>query len=270
MSRGSVVKRKRLGFTLIEVLISMLIVGIISLVFIRLFSSTLDATSRITDQNALMHEAQIAEQVIASRIKLAWKVFPPGTSIRINSGMTTHNFLADSDTWVVGTDPILAMILPPRVPGYTALCSASNPDYCFRFFAYYAFRRIDYLNAVSPTSAEALFPDPLNENTWVIMEFRRTLTNITDPDAITAPSGDAIYSGVKGRLLVEYVQPEQDSPIYKIFTMNLDGSVDLSLRMVRHTGKRTYHAPSTTEPPLTIKAVPRNLGVGSSPTDSAD
>ncbi|WP_457636968.1 PulJ/GspJ family protein [Oceanithermus sp.] len=255
-------KEGRAGFTLLEVLISLLIFGVISLAFIRIFSTTLDATSRITDRNELLLEAEIAEQIIASRVKLAWEVFPSGTSIYINDGATTRNYLAGSNTWVVGTDPILALVLPPREPGKTGLCSASNPDYCFRFFAYYAFRRSDYLSAVSPTSAEALFPDSQNGDTWVIMEFRRTLTDITDPANITPPNGDSIYSGAKGRLLVEYVQPEQVSPTYTLFTVNADKTVDLALRMLKHTSRRDYHSPRVDEPPLTIKVVPRNLGVG--------
>ncbi|WP_457629880.1 type IV pilus modification PilV family protein [Oceanithermus sp.] len=250
------------GFSLIEVLTSLLILGIISLAFIRIFSTTLDATGRINDRNTLLHEAQLAEQIIASRVKLAWEVFPPGTSIRINNGATTRNHLAGSNTWVVGSDPMLALVLPPKKPGYTERCDTSNPDFCFRFFAYYAFRRSDYLSAVSPTSAEALFPDSQNDDTWVIMEFRRVLTNVTDPSTIAPPNGDSIYAGVKGRLLVEYVQPETDSPAYSLFTVNPDKSVDVALRMIRHTSKRDYRAPKASEPPLTIRVVPRNLGVG--------
>jgi len=255
-------KASRLGFTLLEVLISLLILGIISLAFIRIFSTTLDATDRITDRNALLHEAQIAEQVIANRVKLAWYIFPPGTSIYINNGATTHNYLASSNTWVVGTDPILAMVLPPKKPGHTEMCDSSHRKYCFRFYAYYAFKRSDYINAVSPSSAEALYPDSNNGDTWVIMEFRRTLTNVTDPANITPPNGDAVFASVKGRLLVEYIQPEQVSPSYSLFTVRPDSSVDIAIRMLRHSSRRDYHVPKTSDPPLTIRVVPRNLGVG--------
>jgi len=250
------------GFTLLEVLVSMLILGIISLAFIRMFSTTLDATNRITDRNKLLREAQIAERIIAARIQLAWKVFPPGTSVKINGGKTTHNHLAGSDTWVVGRDPMLAMILPPLEPENYKKCSPARPRNCFRFFAYYAFRRSDYLGAVSPNSAEALFPDPKNDSTWVIMEYRRTLTNITDPNTITPPSGGSIYAGTKGRLLIEYVQPENVSPAYKLFSIFPDGSVGIQLRMLMKSSKRIYHAPPIADGPLTIRAVPRNLGAG--------
>jgi len=250
------------GFTLLEILISMLMLGIISLAFIRMFSTTLDATSQITDRNQLLQEAQIAERIMAARIQLAWKVFPPGTSIKINDGDTTRNHLAGSNTWVVGTDPILAMVLPPREPENYQQCSTAKPDYCFRFFAYYAFRRSDYLSAVAAGSAEALFPDPKNDPTWVIMEYRRTLTNTNDPATITPPNGEAIYAGTKGRLLLEYVQPESISPTYNLFTVYPDSSVGVQLRMLMNSSKRAYHAPATADAPLTIRAVPRNLGVG--------
>ena len=254
-------KRSR-GFTLLEILVSMLILGIISLAFIRMFSTTLDAAGRIADSNQLLQEAQVAERIMAARIKLAWKVFPPGTSIKINNGATTYNYLAGSDTCVVGTDPMLAMILPPRKPENYQQCSATNPDACFRFFAYYSFRRSDYLSAVAPGSAEALFPDSKNDSTWVIMEYRRTLTNTNDPSTITPPNGEAIYTGTKGRLLIEYVQPQDASPTYTLFTISPDSSVEVQLRMLMNTSKRTYRAPPKTDAPLTIRAVPRNLGVG--------
>jgi len=249
------------GFTLLEILVSLLILGIISVAFIKVFSSTLEATNQINDKNELLHEAQIAQQVIASRVKVAWEVFPPGTSIYLNNGKTTKNYLGGSHTWIVGKDPILAMILPPKKPGHTELCDSSHRRYCFRFYAYFAYRRSDYLAAVSATSADALPPDSMNDDTWVIMEFRKTLTNIQDPNDILPPSsGD--YPGVRARLLVEYVQPETESPTYTLFTIRPDKSVDISLRMIRHEGKRDTRAPGASEPPLTIRAVPRNLGVG--------
>lgn len=266
------IKRARLsgsqrnGFTILEVLLSLLILGIISLAFIRIFSVTLDATNRINSRNSLLHEAQIAVQVIASRVKLAWYVFPDGTRIRINGGATTRNHLAKSNTWVVGTDPILALVLPPKMPGKTELCNPANPGfdsgYCFRFFAYYAIRRSDYLAAISSTSSEALFPDNYNDDTWVIMEFRRRLVGITNPSAITPPNGGPMYAGVKGRLLIEYVQPESESPMYSLFTVQPDSSVVLSLRMLQHASKRDYRVPGKADPPLISRATPRNLNAG--------
>jgi len=253
---------KKNGFTLIEVLISLVIFSIISVAFIHFFSTTLDATDRINDRNDLLHEAQIAEQIMASKAKLAWRIFPPGTSIYMNDGKTTKNYLADSNKWIVGTDPIIAMILPPITPGFTNKCTNANRRYCFRFYAYYAIRRSDYINAISKGSAEALPPDELNKNTWVIMEFRRTITNVTDPSTITPPAGEAIYRSTKGRLLVEYVQPENYIPNYKIFNIYPDSAIDISIRMLKRSNRRVYRVPAKTEPPLTTRVLPRNLNAG--------
>ncbi len=243
----------------------MVVIAFLSIAFIRIFSTTLDATRRINDRNQLLYEAQIAEKVMAARIKLAWYVYPNGSRILINNGQTTFNALAGSNTWTVGSDPIIAMILPPKIPGRVSQCSTSNPEYCFRFFAYYAFPRSHYLTSIAASSAEALFPDPPNDSTWVLMEFRANLTNyhIGCP-TIPPPNNDAVYAGKKARLLAEYVQPESTSPSYTIFTVHSDGTIDLALRMLKHTSKRSYHAPLASQPALTFSAAPRNIGVGCS------
>ena len=254
----------RPGFTLLEVLVTLAILGVLGLVFVRVFTSTLDASSHITARNELLHEAQIAQQIVAAKAKLAWHVYPPGTTIRINNGQTTRNALATSSQWTVGSDPFLALVLPPEKPGGT--CAAGATDGCYRFYAYYAFPRSHYLASIAPTSSQALPPDPRNDATWVIMEYRTALVgfvpNTGDSPSCTntpVPSGGLPGSG---RLLVEYVQPETASPGYTLFTVLPDGSVELSLRMQRRTQKRSIRVPPPGEPPLTLKAVPRNLRIG--------
>ena len=248
------------GFTLIEVLVALGILGLLGLAFVRIFSSTFDATSNITARNDLLHEAQIAQQLIASKVKLAWYVYPTGTTIKINNGATTANALAGSNTWTVGSDPFLALVLPPQDP--TQNCTPTDKDGCYRFYAYYAFPRSHYLSAISASSSQRLDPDPRNDNTWVIMEYRTALTAFTpNPSCSNIPTPNGGLPG-GGRLLVEYVQPESDTPSYTIFAVQPDNSVVLSLRMVKDTVKRTIRLPAPSGTPLELKTTPRNYRVG--------
>jgi len=255
--------RRTRAFTLLEVLIALAILGVLGLVFVRIFVSTLDASSQINVRNELLQEAQIAEQIIASKVKLAWYVYPPGTTLKINNGATTRNALADTQDWQVGADPIVALVLPPENPA--ADCT-SDPLGCYSFYAYYAFPRAHYVASIGPSSAQRLDPDPRNDGTWVIMEFRTRLSgfvpNTEDtPSCTNTPVPNGGLSG-GGRLLVEYVQPESDPPAYSIFNVLPDGTVELHLRMRKETHRRRIVVPPTSDPPLTLKASPRNLRVG--------
>jgi len=259
-------RRSKLAFTLLEVVVTLAILGVLSLIFVRIFSSTFDATDSISVRNELLHEAQIAEQVIASKAKLAWYVYPPGATIKMNNGKTTANALAGSHYWTVGggaDQPFLALVLPPENP---RLSCATDNEGCFRFYAYYAFPRSYYLdpNVIAPTSSQRLDPDPRNDDTWVIMEFRTALKGFS-PDASCSniPLPDGGLAG-GGRLLVEYVQPQSTTPGYSIFTVKPDGSVELRLRMLKRTRKRVVRVPPPNRPPLTLKAAPRNLRIGCS------
>ncbi|XOB97830.1 type II secretion system protein J [Deinococcota bacterium DY0809b] len=258
----------RRGFTLLEVLVALAILGFLGFVFVRIFSSTFDATGNISARNELLHEAQIAQQLIASKVKLAWYVYPVGTSIKINGGKTTANALAGSSSWTVGggpDQPFLALVLPPKDPRRDC---ASDRDGCYRFYAYYAFPRSYYLDdeVIAPGSDQRLDPDPRNDGTWVLMEFRGVLSGFApntkaNPPCTNTPVPNGGLDG-SGRLLVEYVQPQDASPGYTIFSVLPDGSVELRLRMLKKTANRTVRVPPRDRPPLTLKAVPRNYRVG--------
>lgn len=250
------------AFTLLEVLVTLLIVGLLGAVFLRVFLSTMDASGNVNARNELLHEAQVAEQIIASRVKAAWYVYPPGTDIVINGGNTTKNAFKGSSHWIVGDDPFLALVLPPDEPSKAC---AAYPEGCYWFYAYYAFPRSHYRSAVGAGSTNQLPADPRNDKTWVVMEFRKRLGGFTPNNHCTnipVPAGGLSGSG---RLLIEYVQPQSDAPAYTIFTVNPDQSVDLRLRMGKRTKRREVRVPPPSDPPLTLRAVPRNLGVGCSP-----
>ncbi|WP_456476633.1 prepilin-type N-terminal cleavage/methylation domain-containing protein [Oceanithermus sp.] len=252
---------KRSGaFTLIEVLITLLILGILGVAFVRILGTTLHATGRINAENELLGEAQIAEQIIASKAMAAWYLYPPGTDLEFNGGATTYNALAGSSTWTVGSDPILAMILPPREPG--GGCTSGGPtEGCYRLLAYYAFPRSHYQASVGST--QQLQSDPRNDDTWVLMEFRANLYGfVPDTTCSNVPVPDGGFSGLSGRLLVEYVQPETEAPSYTIFNVQPDGRVVLHLRMRKAIAGTTLKVPRASQPPLSLEVNARNFLLG--------
>jgi len=248
------------AFTLIELLIALLILGILGVAFVRIMSTSLHATGRINADNELLGEAQIAEQIIASKAMTAWYFYPPGTEVKFNGGDTTYNALAESSTWRVGSDPILAMILPPRNFG-GGCTSGGATEGCYRLLAYYAFPRSHYQTSVGAT--QQLQDDPRNDDTWVLMEFRANLYGF-EPNATCSniPIPDGGFSGLSGRLLVEYVQPETEAPNYTIFDVQPDGRVVLNLRMRKAITGTTLKVPRASQPPLSLEVNARNFLVG--------
>lgn len=265
--------RTRRGFTLIEILVALTVLAVLMLAFVQFYSGTLRTTASLQIQNELLSEGQLAHHLIASRIKEAWYVWPPASTLQLAStGWTTANTLRGGRNWTAG--PLfLAMILPPERD--RVRCS-DDVKGCFRFFAYYPMKRSYYLTHASP--AETLEPAPPNDDkVWVLMEYRahyRPGTNCPvradgkpDPTVLT-------YRGGRGRFLVDYVQPLNDPwdrtydyPALFGYARDLHGrvrAVTVSLRFAREVRGRVYRVPATTEP-LTITVEPRNLRVQADP-----
>jgi len=258
------------GFTLIEILVALAVLAVLMLAFVLFFRGTLRASSSLQVQNELMSEAQVAHQLVASRIKEAWYLWPPGSVLRLaGSGWTTRNTLDGGRDWAVGPK-FLAMILPPSKDGVA--CSADREG-CFRFFAYYPMRRDHYVARASPV--EALDPDPANDGkVWVLMEYRSVYRKggaaacPVRADGSPEP-GETAYRGKRGRLLVDFVQPFSDpwDPGFNypgFFDFRTAGTsvtaVTVRLRLAREVRGRVYRVPR--EPgSLTLTVQPNNLGV---------
>ncbi len=260
----------RKGFTLLEILVALAILAVLMLAFVRFFGSTLKASSNLQVQNELLSEAQVAHQLVASRIKEAWYVWPPHSVLRLaNSGWTTRNTLDGGRNWTVGPT-FLAMILPPQKDGIS--CTTDKAG-CFRFFAYFPMKRDHYVTHAS--AAEALDPDSQNDGkVWVLMEYRSfyrrhgTATCPVSADGHPNPAETA-YRGKRGRLLVDYVQPPSDpwDPTYDypgLFDFQTSGgdvtAVTVRLRLARLVRGRVYRVPAQAGA-LTLTVEPKNLGV---------
>lgn len=277
------------GFTLVELLIGLFLTGLI-LVFIgSLITSSAQDTSRISSNADVIKDGQIAQQLITGRLSEAIYVWPgTSSSFLLSSGVTTKNTVGiPGQQWRVNTDPFVAMVLPPtgtasyNTTGTITNCTASTTDGCYRFFAYYAMKRS---NLSILASTEKPKSDPINDNQWVLMEYRANLFDNTGSGAWTPnyiqdyPGGPkrltswppAIYyissagQPRSGVLLVDYVQPNSVT-----FTVARpsgvatgpavpNGTVNFSFKMQRLVGSSALRATGMAGEPLGAVVSPRN------------
>ena len=277
------------GFTLIELLISMAILGVLMLAFTQIFGGSLRASSEINSRNELISEGQVAQQLIASRLQGAYYLYA-GTLQLTDSATTTNTVRSGAgQNWTIGTDPFVAMLVPPTSIG---TCQSGQTQNCFTFYAYYPMLRSSLISAVPASSPPA---DPNNANTWVLMEYRANIVdnvnrNSTTTNCLTGqgqgqlscpPLPGTTYGtgyfgdGRSGKMLVDYVQPTTSTPTYTMFsickpaastalpcptgtTTSSPSQIDFDLRFLKNRGSKTISAPSSTAP-LSTHIYPRNL-----------
>ncbi len=282
------------GFTLVEMLISMVILGILMLAFTQIFGGSLRASSEINSRNELVNEGQIAQQLITSKLQGAYYLYT-GTLQLTSGGDTTKNTVRSGagQSWAVGTDPFVAILVPPTMSpspaaGAPSQCpvdsasssvKASNNQFCFTFYAYYPMRRGSFVTNVPNSSPPA---DPNNENGWVLMEYRanvfdgvdRSGDQLRNPPLPGTASGTG-YTGRSGQMLVDYVQPATSTPTYTMFrvcdprlsiaqpncpvgtTATSPRLVDFDLRLLQNRVGKKLSAPAGSEA-LRTRVYPRN------------
>ena len=254
----------RQGLSLIEVLISIAVLGVVMAAVIQIFTSTMRVSADVNAQNTILHEGQIALQLVTARLNEALYIVPSGTTLNLSSSDTATNTLSGtpSQSWTVGTDPILALVLPPEDGDSSVVCSPTSvATACPRFFAYYPIKRSAYLTSSLPSS---LKPDPNAANdasTWMLMEYRGTfdapLPAQMTPADLT--SNFAQVQGNAGQLVVDYVQPEASAPAYTLFSLDTaDRSVTFRLRMLQAVRSKDKRVAQFGSSPLEVKVYPRN------------
>ncbi len=258
--------RKSRGLTLLEVLIAMAILGILLLAFTQLFTGSLRASSEVNARNELLYEGQIAQQLIAARLQQAAYIYPNGTTLQLtNSGTTTKNTVRSGagQNWIMGTDPFIAMLLPPEQSG--GVCQTGNLEFCFSFFAYYPMRRGTFVSS-SISSANKPDPNPTNEDMWLLMEYRanvvdgvdRSSSSLLSPPTSLTSFNAFIKSKSSGRILVDYVQPSNDAPAYTMFNVNeAEKWIDFELRLLQNRSGKALVVPGTGSS-LDVRVYPRN------------
>lgn len=251
------------GFTLVEVLISLGILGIIITVLFQTIGSTTGLSNTTNSSNDLIREGQIAQQLLNARFKEACYVYPPSNTLTLAaSGFTTQN--GAGNTWTVNTHPIVAVILPPE-----------PSDTRYRFLAYYAIPRSQYVNSAATSSNPGA--DVNNDSSvWMLMEYRRLINvsnSVTFPSrfcADLASNSNFVITGGNAQLLTDYISPVATSTeLFSVGGTTTNGSaafVEYNLRLQKTTrgdgDNNTVSvgggASGTT---LTAKVYPVNLGL---------
>lgn len=253
------------GFTLVEMLVVMGILAVVMLALSQTFIGGSRTTTLAMARAELQQETVNAEQLIGSRVKGAWYVFPPAQALALGSGNLRRNPLGSGGDWTVGTHPILAMILPPETP--TVPCTSDN-DGCYSFYAYYPVKRSVWVGGTSGASNPG--SDAANDaSAWVLVEYYDYYqgTNSAPSLPLTLPP----IANSEANLLSDYVAPTTNvgsGTNYKMFDHVMDPAdpagtsvlgVRINLATQRQVAGRVVRLPDATGT-YALSAYPQNLG----------
>ncbi len=269
------------GFTLLEVLIALALFALLGVAINDLLKVGVVTVAAAGARSSVLQDGQMAQQIIAGRLSEAIYVYPKMSSstaaaVLTSSGITTQNTAGPSggQKWRVGTDPFMAMILPPRSPGATCTLSTVTDDDategntagCYRLFAYYAVRR-DTLASSTLANSQKPPQDPNNADKWVLMEYRASLNDGTiawTPTYDTLGNGSitnapalngtgTMFMGRAGRILTDYIKPAsvvfniQTAPPVLPDTQPI-GTVQFSFNVAQTAGGTTQTANPDADP----------------------
>lgn len=266
-------KRKgREGFTLMELLVGMAIMGIVLTALVNYFSQSSRVAVQSSSRAELQQEILNAQQLIIGKLKEAWYIYPAGSVINMTGSELTKRpsgVATNPNTWTVGTDPIVAMVLPPEVAG--------SP---YRFLAYYPVKRSVWVAGTTSDSWRNPGPDDLNGDTWILAEYRGTLAASFAPTAYPPSTPPAVPTSNTPNILSDYVAPTVTTtgfttaaPIDSTYTMfsllsatgaatsttNPVTGVTFNLATTRKTGGTTLRLPNATDE-YSLTVYPTNLG----------
>ena len=273
------------GFTIVEMLVAVVLLGLVTAAFANFFVGTVRTTGTLNARNELTTEGQIAHQIISSRLQEGWWVFPNGSNITLSSSnawqVTRPSSIGGGTTWTVGGN-FVAVVLPPQ--SASAACATSTQG-CYRFFAYYPLLRSAYTTNV--TGANRLPSDASNASQWVLMEYRGILPNgriaantLPPQTALTTAEITTMLTGltnIEVNLVADYITPGSTlftttqtrvasvtfRPVGAVADTTVNTpiqSINLDLRFSRTSSGRTFTAGGTNTP-LNSVIVGRNQTV---------
>ena len=280
------------GLTLVELLVGMALLGIVLTALVNYFSQGSRVATQSSGRAELQQEVLNVQQLIAGRLKEAWYVYPAGQTLQLGSTSASTAALRQNPVsgstwygtanWLTGTDPVLALLLPPRASGTcpaetaTTAQKAAGADFCYRFFAYYPVKRSTWVSGTGGTTAPTASnpgSDTANADTWVLAEYRKTLYGFVPGGTIPTTSLD----GGDANLLADYIAPTvattgftTTTNTYTMFEYkSADGSptsatnpvtgVTLNLATTRNVGGKVLRLPDATGT-YSITVYPTNLG----------
>jgi hypothetical protein len=153
-----------MSLSLIEILTSLTTLALLLGSLIPLVGQGLEYSQRLEQRTQLLANGARSMAIVASRIREACYLWPPGAPLVLGTSPSTRNttVVPTSSIWKQG-EQFLALILPPSQPAQTP-----------QFLAYYPMLRSHYLRHFS--GSNALQPHPKSDGqTWVLIEYRRNL-----------------------------------------------------------------------------------------------
>lgn len=241
-------RQSRTALTLAELLVALAIVGVLLAALGNFFIGSTRAVSLADARNEAIAEGTLAQALVASKVRQAWYVVPPGTVLNLGSGFTTRNPVG-GNSFTVGQNAA-ALVLPPQAAGEQ-----------YQLLVYYPLRRTVMVEQAS--GANRLQPDPGNEGAWLLMELRQNLGTARPFDPAVAPGQpggmSTGYGGVPGRMVLDYLRPPQpgEPPLLApVVAGDQVVGVTVNLQSERRLRGHRVHHPSQPEP-LAVYA--RNL-----------
>jgi type II secretory pathway pseudopilin PulG len=187
------------GITLIEMLIAAVIgVALLGLIAAGLRSGS-DSLRFVQNSQLLTEDLRNAGNLVSDYLATAAFIYPPGVTLTIGAagGFTVRNPRTNNNTWVIGQDPAIALLQPPRrIDGVDVV----------KFVMIYPLNR-GWVTSRA-TGAENPGPDPANDGKWLLYVYERNLAVGSDRLPNGLPSSIPIsIPGSSGNLLADYVQP---------------------------------------------------------------
>lgn len=206
----------RQGFTLLELLlaagITLLLLGLIA----QGLRSSSDTSHYIQTAQSTLEDLRFAGNLVSDYLSTAVFIYPKGITLTLNSGCESYtvcNPLTNSNQWTIGSDPIIAAILPPEDSGIACADTSAGKRGCHRFFAVYVLSRGKVVEAAS--GAENPGSDPTNNDKWTLYVNLKYLSDpkeqkdFQDNEVAFTPPNTKIpvkLTNTQGNLLADYIK----------------------------------------------------------------
>ena len=262
--------RHAAGLTLIELLVAAALMLVVMAAAFNVNLSSTRATSLLQTRDDLIPETQLAQNYLKSKLSEAVYVFPVDSAFTLGSSATVKHPTTGTGNWTVGSDPIVAVVLPPTASAPT--CPAAPPATpdtanCYTFYAYYPVKRSSLTVSSLPGGLKPPADTVNDDAVWVLMEYRKSYGAQT-PSAsadFTAPPTDAAPQAVPVMdFLLPVTVPQSNDSALRLFAQeNTDspmlGSTNVTVNLAarRTIGGRTVSIPESGR--YSVKVYPRNV-----------
>lgn len=263
------------GFTLVELLIGLGIMGVLTVAFLQFFTASVTITQRFDTRNELLSDGQTAQQLVSSRVQEAWYIYPTSTPAFSLSGIPNVQGWAvghpsGAGTWKIGTDAILAFLVPPSSVGGLCTPTAATPVTagCYEFYAYYPVKRAAYVTGTTSTYSNRLLSDGENGGAWVLMQLvgyvapTAIASGSAQPPTLTTSWLNGNLQGARVDLVSDYLSSNTSTglPFRIDATSTNPDRVEIELRLARTYKGKSYEVGGTDQP-LRNVATARNHGI---------